>query len=49
MPVLIAVMGFPRTYVVLVIVMAILVLLRHRDNLMRLASGREPKMGDRAA
>jgi len=49
MPVLIVAMGFPRDYVVLVIVMATLILLRHRDNLMRLATGKEPKMGERAA
>ncbi len=49
MPLIIALMGFPRTYEALVIVMAFLVLLRHRENLMRLASGQEPKMGSRAA
>jgi glycerol-3-phosphate acyltransferase PlsY len=49
MPVLIFAMGFPRIYLALVIVMAILVLLRHRDNLQRLVKGEEPKLGDRAA
>ncbi len=49
MPVLIFAMGFPRIYLALVIVMAVLVLLRHRDNLQRLVKGEEPKLGDRAA
>ncbi len=46
MPVLIVAMGFPRAYVALVIVIAVLVLLRHRDNILRLASGEEPKLRD---
>jgi glycerol-3-phosphate acyltransferase PlsY len=49
MPVLIFAMGLPRAYLMLVIVMAILVLLRHRDNLRRLVKGEEPRLGERAA
>ena len=45
MPVLIFAMGLPRAYLALVIVMAMLVLLRHRDNILRLLSGREPRLG----
>ena len=46
MPVLIVATGSPRSYVALIIVMAVLVLLRHRDNLSRLASGEEPRLGN---
>jgi glycerol-3-phosphate acyltransferase PlsY len=45
LPVLIVAMGFPRAYVALVIAMAALILLRHRDNILRLARGAEPRLG----
>ncbi|HTW89546.1 MAG TPA: glycerol-3-phosphate 1-O-acyltransferase PlsY [Candidatus Binataceae bacterium] len=46
MPILILAMDFPRSYVALVIVMAALIVLRHRDNISRLAGGVEPKLGN---
>ena len=46
MPILIVAMDFPRSYVALVIVMAALIVLRHRDNISRLASGAEPRVGN---
>jgi glycerol-3-phosphate acyltransferase PlsY len=42
-----AIFGCPRAYVLLAIVMAGLVLLRHRENLRRLAAGEEPRIGNR--
>jgi acyl phosphate:glycerol-3-phosphate acyltransferase len=46
LPVLVVAMGFPRAYVALVIAMAVLVLLRHRDNILRLVNGEEPSLRD---
>ncbi len=40
-----AMLGLPRPYVGLAIVMTALVLLRHRENIARLVSGQEPSMG----
>jgi glycerol-3-phosphate acyltransferase PlsY len=40
-----AAFGCPRAYLLLAIVMAALVLLRHRENLRRLAAGEEPRIG----
>ena len=40
-----AIFGCPRAYVMLAILMAALVLLRHRENLRRLAAGEEPRIG----
>jgi glycerol-3-phosphate acyltransferase PlsY len=45
LPVLIVAMGLPRAYQVLIAVMAVIVLLRHRDNIQRLLSGKEPRLG----
>jgi acyl phosphate:glycerol-3-phosphate acyltransferase len=45
LPALIVAMGFPRAYQALVMVMAAMVLLRHRDNILRLLSGKEPRLG----
>jgi glycerol-3-phosphate acyltransferase PlsY len=47
LPPAVAVLGCPRAYVLLAIVMAALVLLRHRENLRRLAAGEEPRIGSR--
>jgi acyl phosphate:glycerol-3-phosphate acyltransferase len=40
-----AALGCPRAYVLLAIVMAALVLLRHRENIGRLVRGEEPAIG----
>jgi len=40
-----AMLGLPRPYVGLAILMTALVLLRHRENIARLVSGQEPSMG----
>jgi glycerol-3-phosphate acyltransferase PlsY len=44
-----AVLGLPRPYVGLAIVMTALVLLRHRENIARLIRGEEPAVGGRSA
>jgi glycerol-3-phosphate acyltransferase PlsY len=43
MPPVVAAMGLPRHYLLLAIVMTALVLLRHRENIMRLSRGEEPR------
>jgi glycerol-3-phosphate acyltransferase PlsY len=47
LPAATAVSGAPRHYVLLAIVMAALVLLRHRENIRRLMGGEEPRIGER--
>ena len=44
-----AILGLPRPYVGLAIVMTALVLLRHRENIARLMSGDEPSVGSKHA
>ncbi|HTQ23706.1 MAG TPA: glycerol-3-phosphate 1-O-acyltransferase PlsY [Candidatus Binataceae bacterium] len=44
-----AILGLPRPYVGLAIVMTALVLLRHRENIARLIRGEEPTVGGKSA
>ena len=48
LPAAVAAVGTNRHYILLAILMSALVLLRHRDNIKRLMSGEEPKMGSRS-
>ncbi|MGH7837674.1 MAG: glycerol-3-phosphate 1-O-acyltransferase PlsY [Candidatus Binataceae bacterium] len=45
LPAAVAVTGSPHPYVLLAIVMSALVVWRHRENIQRLLSGREPRIG----
>jgi len=45
LPAAVAAVGAPRPYVMLAIVISALVLLRHRENIMRLLGGKEAKLG----
>jgi glycerol-3-phosphate acyltransferase PlsY len=45
MPAAVAVTGSPRPYILLAIVMSALVIVRHRENIERLLSGTERKIG----
>lgn len=45
LPAAVAAVGSPRHYILLAIVMSALVLLRHSENIKRLMSGEEPRIG----
>jgi acyl phosphate:glycerol-3-phosphate acyltransferase len=42
----VAAFGCPRPYILLAIVMSALVMLRHKENILRLIRGEEPKIGE---
>jgi glycerol-3-phosphate acyltransferase PlsY len=45
----VALFGYPRASVVAALVAGIIIIVRHRANLSRLASGQEPRLGERAS
>ncbi|SHG90564.1 acyl-phosphate glycerol-3-phosphate acyltransferase [Thermosyntropha lipolytica DSM 11003] len=48
LPVLAYFMGKPQSFMVLSMVLAVLVIYKHRENIERLLSGKEPKIGEKA-
>jgi glycerol-3-phosphate acyltransferase PlsY len=49
LPLGVALLGYPRPAVGAAVAAATIIILRHRANLQRLASGREPRLGERAS
>jgi acyl phosphate:glycerol-3-phosphate acyltransferase len=49
LPLGVALLGYPRASVVAALVAGIIIIVRHRANLSRLASGQEPRLGERAS
>ena len=45
LPAAVAAVGSPKHYILLAILMSALVMVRHRDNIKRLMSGEEPRIG----
>jgi glycerol-3-phosphate acyltransferase PlsY len=45
----VAVLGYPRPFTGAAVVAAIIIIARHRQNIMRLAEGGEPRLGERAS
>jgi glycerol-3-phosphate acyltransferase PlsY len=46
LPPAVAAFGCPKPYILLAIVMSALVMLRHKENILRLVRGEEPKIGE---
>lgn len=46
LPAAVAAFGCPQPYILLAIVMSALVMLRHKENILRLIRGEEPKIGE---
>jgi len=49
LPLGVAVLGYPRAAIIAAAVAAVTIIYRHRDNLGRLAKGKERRLGERAA
>ncbi len=49
LPLGVVLLGYPRAAVVAAILAALVIIVRHRANLRRLLSGREPRLGERAS
>ena len=49
LPIGMALLGYPWSAVAAAVVAAMIIILRHRANLSRLAAGREPRLGERAS
>ena len=49
LPPVVAVLGLPRQFLLLAVVMTMLVLFRHRENIQRIARGEEPKFQPKPA
>ena len=48
LPIGVALLGYPRASLVAAIAAIVIIIVRHRQNLRRLAEGREPRLGQRA-
>ena len=49
LPLGVALLGYPWASVVAALIAGLIIIVRHRANLSRLASGREPRLGERAS
>lgn len=49
LPLGVVMLGYPRAMVSAAVATAVIIVLRHRENIRRLAQGREPRLGERAS